>query len=98
MKETKYLDNEEKELIESLEGDNWKPAKDIEGRKSLLSKTATNTLTKDQRMNIRRTKNDLDGIKSKAVEEGIPYQTLVASIIHKYVTGKLRENTAETVS
>jgi len=98
MKETKYLDSEEKELIESLEGDNWKPAKDIEGWKSLLSKTATNTLTKDQRMNIRITKNDLDGIKSKAVEEGIPYQTLVASIIHKYVTGKLREYTVETVS
>ena len=49
-------------------------------------------------MNIRITKNDLDGIKSKAVEEGIPYQTLVASIIHKYVTGKLREYTVETVS
>ena len=98
MKEAKYLDSEEKELIESLEGDNWKSTGDIEGWKSLLSKTATNTLTKDQRMNIRITKNDLDGIKSKAVEEGIPYQTLVASIIHKYVTGKLRENTAEIVS
>jgi predicted DNA binding CopG/RHH family protein len=97
MKETKYLDTEEQELIESLEGDNWKPVKDIEGWKSLLSKTATNTLTKDQRMNIRITKNDVDGITSKAVEEGIPYQTLVASIIHKYVTGKLHENTAETV-
>jgi len=42
-------------------------------------------------MNIRITKNDLDGIKLKAVEEGMPYQTLVASIIHKYVTGKLTE-------
>ena len=97
MRGTKYLDSEEKTLIESLEGDNWKSTKDIEGWKTLLSKTATNTLTKDQRMNIRITKNDLDGIKSKAVEEGIPYQTLVASIIHKYVTGKLHEHTAETV-
>jgi len=97
MRGTKYLNREEKALIESLEGENWRSVKDIEGWKSLLSKTATNTLTKDQRMNIRITKNDLDGIKSKAVEEGIPYQTLVASIIHKYVTGKLREHTAETV-
>jgi len=92
MKETKYLDSEEQELIESLEGDNWKPAGDIENWKNILSKTAANTLTKDQRMNIRITKNDLDGIKLKAVEEGIPYQTLVASIIHKYVTGKLCES------
>jgi len=97
MKETKYLDSEEQELIESLEGDNWKSAGNIENWKTLLSKTAANTLTKDQRMNIRITKNDLDGIKLKAVEEGIPYQTLVASIIHKYVTGKLCENTVETV-
>ena len=98
MKETKYLDSEEKELIESLEGDNWKSAGDIEGWKNLLSKTATNTLTKDQRMNIRITKNDLDGIKLRAVEEGIPYQTLVTSIIHKYVTGKLFEKTANSNS
>jgi len=92
------LNREEQELIESLEGDSWKPAGNLESWKTLLSKTATNTLTKDQRMNIRITKNDLDGIKLKAVEEGIPYQTLVASILHKYVTGKLREHTAGTVS
>ena len=98
MKETEYLDSEEQELIESFENDNWKPAEDLEGWKTLLSKTAVNTLTKDQRMNIRITKNDLDGIKLKAVEEGIPYQTLVASIIHKYVTGKLCEKAVETVS
>ena len=95
MKETKYLDSEEQELIESLEGDNWKSAGNIEDWKSLLSKTATNTLTKDQRMNIRITKNDLDGIKLKAMEEGLPYRTLAASIIHKYVTGKLYEKAAE---
>ncbi|MDR0312673.1 MAG: antitoxin [Treponema sp.] len=84
-----FLDSEEKDLIESLERDDWKPVPDTESWKTLLSKTATNTLSKDQRMNIRITKNDLDGIKLKAVEEGLPYQTLVASIIHKYVTGKL---------
>ena len=40
-------------------------------------------------MNIRITKKDLDGIKLRAIEEGIPYQTLVASIIHKYLSGSL---------
>jgi predicted DNA binding CopG/RHH family protein len=48
-------------------------------------------MLKDQRMNIRIGKRDLEGIKAKALEEGIPYQTLVASIIHKYVNGKLKE-------
>jgi len=91
MKEVKFLNNEEKLLIESIEKDQWKSTNELDSWKKLLSQTATNTLTKDQRMNIRITKNDLDGIKLKALEEGIPYQTLVASIIHKYVTGKLCE-------
>jgi len=98
MKKIKFIDNEEEKLINSLENDGWKPAEDIESWKTLLSRTAKNTLAKDQRMNIRITKNDLDGIKLKAVEEGIPYQTLVASIIHKYVTGKLCERGSEAVS
>jgi len=45
-------------------------------------------------MNIRITKNDLDGIKLKAMEEELPYQTLVTSVIHKYVTGRLTEKQA----
>jgi len=98
MKETKFIDNEEKKLIESIELDKWKSTADLENWKTVFSNTAANTLTKDQRMNIRITKNDLDGIKLKAIEEGIPYQTLVASIIHKYVTGKLCERIPETVS
>lgn len=91
MNKVKYLDNEERKLMESLETDGWKSTDKLEYWKHLLSKTAVNTLTKDQRINIRITKNDLDGIKLKAMEEGLPYQTLVASIIHKYVTGKLTE-------
>ena len=94
MKHIHYLDTEEQKLIGSLERDGWKSTGNLENWKTLLSKTASNTLTKDQRMNIRITKNDLDGIKLKAVEEGIPYQTLVASVIHKYVTGKLTEKHA----
>ena len=91
MNKNKYLDTEEKNLIELLEKDDWKSVKDIEDWKSILSKTAVNTLTKDQRINIRISKNDLNSIKLKAMEEGLPYQALVGSIIHKYVTGKLTE-------
>jgi predicted DNA binding CopG/RHH family protein len=90
-KTNNFLDNEERNLIKSLETEGWKPVKDIDAWKTTLSKAANSTLTKDQRMNIRITKNDLEGIKIKAIEEGIPYQTLVASIIHKYLTGKLKE-------
>jgi predicted DNA binding CopG/RHH family protein len=95
MKEVKFLNRDEQELIESLGKGEWKPVENIENWKNILSKTAAKTLTKDQRMNIRITKNDLDGIKLKAIEEGIPYQTLVASIIHKYVTGRLCERIPE---
>ena len=92
MKKTNnFLDNEERDLIKSLETEEWKSVKNIESWKTMLSNAATSTLTKDQRMNIRITKNDLEGIKIKAVEEGIPYQTLVASILHKYITGRLLE-------
>jgi len=94
MSKGKYIDNEEKKLLESLEKDGWKSTKDIEGWKNLLSKSASETLAKDQRMNIRISKRDLDGIKLRAMEEGLPYQTLVAGIIHKYVTGRLIEKKA----
>jgi len=94
MKEEKYLDKEEQFLIESLEKGDWKPVKNLESWKNSLSKAAANTLTKDQRMNIRISKNDLDSVKLKAMEEGLPYQTLIASIIHKYINGKLIEKQA----
>ena len=94
MKEEKYLDKEEQFLIESLEKGDWKPVKNLESWKNSLSKAAANTSTKDQRMNIRISKNDLDSVKLKAMEEGLPYQTLIASIIHKYINGKLIEKQA----
>jgi predicted DNA binding CopG/RHH family protein len=83
--------SEEKDLLESIERDEWKSAKNKKALMNKLKETATNTMLKDQRMNIRIGKRDLEGIKAKALEEGIPYQTLVASIIHKYVNGKLKE-------
>jgi predicted DNA binding CopG/RHH family protein len=85
------LDIEDKEYRESLENGEWKPAKNQKSLLLELQETAANTMAKDQRMNIRIGKRDLEGIKAKALEEGMPYQTLVASIIHKYVNGKLKE-------
>jgi predicted DNA binding CopG/RHH family protein len=62
--------------------------------KSELAKfkaAARSTAVKDKRVNIRLSSGDLSDIQVKALEEGVPYQTLIASVLHKYVTGRLSE-------
>lgn len=49
------------------------------------------TAIKDRRVNIRLSSGDLSDIQVKALEEGVPYQTLIASVLHKYVMGRLTE-------
>jgi predicted DNA binding CopG/RHH family protein len=85
------LDREEKELIDSIENDEWKPVSNLDEEIKKSKDIAKATTVKDQRMNIRIAKKDLRALKTKAIEEGIPYQTLVSSIIHKYLSGKLIE-------
>ncbi|HDG97497.1 MAG TPA: antitoxin, partial [Desulfobacterales bacterium] len=87
----KPLDKEEQGLMESVERGEWVPIKDQEQEAKKLESAAKATFVKDSRMNIRIAKRDLDALKIKAMEEGIPYQTLVSSIIHKYLSGKLVE-------
>jgi predicted DNA binding CopG/RHH family protein len=84
-------EKEDKDLLASIENGEWVTVKNRTEMMKKLKETARNTMLKDQRMNIRIGKKDLDGLKIKAMEEGIPYQTLVSSIIHKYINGKLRE-------
>ena len=83
------LDKEERELLRSIESGKWKSVKNVEAKISKFSKYAKNTLKKDQRISIRISKQDLIGIQAKAVDEGIPYQTLITSLVHKYVNGNL---------
>ncbi len=59
-------------------------------------KAASETALKDYRINVRISKRDVEALKTKALEEGIPYQTLVTSILHKYVTGRIIEKTEKT--
>ncbi len=59
-----------------------------------LKAAARATAIKDRRVNIRLSSIDLNDIQVKALEEGIPYQTLIASVLHKYVTGRLSEKPA----
>lgn len=85
------LDKFEKEILESYENDEWVTVKDVESEKSKYREIARYTIQKNKRINIRISEKDLDGIKLRAMEDGMPYQTLISSIIHKYVAGKLVE-------
>lgn len=85
------LSKEEKKLEESLENEEWQSVPNLKKEIREAQKIAVNTIRKDERMNIRMTKRDMNAIKVKAMEEGLPYQTLVSSIIHKYASGKLVE-------
>ncbi|MBX3650644.1 MAG: hypothetical protein KF771_04670 [Burkholderiales bacterium] len=56
-----------------------------------LKAAARATAIKDRRVNIRLSSNDLQDVQVKAMQEGVPYQNLIASVLHKYVTGRLKE-------
>jgi len=85
------LTEEEQEILDSFERGEWIPVKDLSKRKRELIRYARNTLKKDKRLNIRISERDLNELQKKAVSEGLPYQTFVSSIIHKFVNGKLVE-------
>ncbi len=88
---TAQLDEEEREILESYERGEWVPVADKKVVIARLKVAAANTLRKERRVNIRITNQDLFALKEIALEDGIPYQTLMSSILHKYVTGRLVE-------
>ncbi len=83
------IDKEEKEIMDSIEREEWHSVKNFNQEKDKAIQAAQNTLKKDKRINLRLTQKDYRQIQIKAVEEGVPYQTLIASIIHKYLNGTL---------
>ena len=87
------LPKDEQELLDAVEAGEFESVL-TESRKKELEATASLTFKKDKRINIRISNRDLTAIQSKASEEGIPYQTLVSSIIHKYISGSLQDLTA----
>ena len=83
-----YLDDEEKQLADSLENEEW--VSDLTKKeKEKLEAAARYSLNKQMRINIRMTERDLKKIRAKAIEEGIPYQSLISMLIHKYNEGKM---------
>lgn len=83
------LDQEENELLTSFEKGEWKTIKNVRKEKARARKTAAKTLRKDVRINIRLSSSDILNIKQIAAYEGLPYQTLIASVLHKYAAGHL---------
>ncbi|MFY9973630.1 MAG: antitoxin [Chromatiaceae bacterium] len=88
------LDSEEKETLEAFEGGQLKRSKGASDVMAEHRKIAEATFKKDARINIRLSSRDLRALQARALKEGIPYQTLVSSVLHKYVDGQLVEKAA----
>lgn len=87
-KKTKLTTQEEK-LLKSYERGEWVPVKKQEREIKKIKSAARLTLAKDSRINIRISSQLLEDLQLKAEEEGLPYQTFIASILHKFSTGRL---------
>lgn len=83
------LESEEQDILASYEREEWQPVADVENEAKRYRGYARDTFRKDARVNIRISTKDLESLKMRALEEGIPYQTLIASILHKYISGRL---------
>ncbi len=84
------LDSKEKELLDSVERGEWRSVRRLKGERRRYGCYAAATFRKDRRVNIRISTKDLETIQKRALEEGLPYQTLISSLLHKYVAGRLR--------
>jgi predicted DNA binding CopG/RHH family protein len=89
MKYRGFHNDEERDLISAYERGEFRPVKDQQSAKQAAVEAAKRYLRKDARVNIRLSTADLEMLKRRAAEEGLPYQTLIASILHKYVSGSI---------
>ena len=90
---TKYLNNEEKELMDSLDEIDLLQIKNDKENSKLLKKSAKAFVKKEEtKMNIRISSSELEKIKAIALQEGLKYQTFIKSVLHKYITGQLIED------
>ncbi len=88
------LDAYEQEILDAYEAGKLKPSPVKKRELEKFKAAARATGVKDKRINIRLSSIDLKDIQVKALAEGIPYQTLIASIIHRYASGQFSENRA----
>ena len=85
------INKEDEELLEIIEKEELRSISGLDVAKAKYSEYATQTLKKDKRINIRISEKDLQSIQRKAIAEGMPYQTLISSLLHKYISGRLVE-------
>jgi predicted DNA binding CopG/RHH family protein len=85
------LDKEEKEILKAFDEGKLRKSKGSGKEIERHKEYAQATFKKDTRINIRLSSRDLRALQARALQEGVPYQTLVASVLHKYVDGKLVE-------
>ena len=86
-KHENIVDEYEKEILDAFENGKLRPSK----VKTNFQEIARNTMKKNRKINIRIAENDLSSLQRRAAREGIPYQTLIGSVLHKYASGYLKE-------
>ena len=90
MKNPLKLDEEEVKILQDFERGELTSINNFKEAKRQLEEAAHEFLQKDKRINIRISSRDLNSLQKKATKEGMPYQTLISSTLHKFVTGKLK--------
>jgi predicted DNA binding CopG/RHH family protein len=88
------IKKEEKELLDSVEREEWVTIPDVREEVKRYKEYAQATFRKDKRVNIRISEKDLVKLQRRALKEGLPYQTLISSILHKFITGQLEEKSS----
>jgi predicted DNA binding CopG/RHH family protein len=86
MKKDKY----ESDIEKSFENGEWRSINDLEKRKRDYKRYALNTSARNKRISVQLSEKDLNSLKAKSLEEGIPFQVMVSGIIHKFLNGKIK--------
>ena len=86
------LDDNEKDLLSSIDNNEWKSVSNLSEQKSRLLQMAKRSSANTKRITLRVTEHDYELAHVRAIQDGIPYQTLISSVIHRYLTGQLKEN------
>jgi len=83
------LNKNEQDILDSFERGEWKSVPNLKAEIKKHQEYARKTLKKDKRVNIRISSKVLEELQAIAIEDGMPYQTLISSVLHRYVTGRL---------
>ena len=88
------ISKDEKEILDSVERGEWRAIPDVDKESVRYQNYARSTFRKDKRINIRISEKDLIKLQRRAVKEGLPYQTFISSILHKFVSGQFMEKSS----